>query len=538
MEISALNSFSAWLLENESICLKTLNIVKFFEISSLQAPFLDQLLVKIEKCENYDFVLKVIKLIPWEYLSDDIVLKLIKSLWKCPEAVGCLISLPSPFNIRKVAIKKLVVSDLNFFVDFLMDYAAKDDLLSKCLQMEHSSALVCEILDRSRIQSSLLQIQLVAKMLKFSDFKSSELISFIEDVINPSKLMRERTEIVSVEFLDALDVILEWVINYKIELVASCILALPDNSIDNLEISVRSQALRCKFPARTDIEFINESVNLASKLYGKDSPVALTFKKDFLSLLKEIPSDFRIKELMESFLLNSSGSGDSETIWKFGLGLQAINQLIHVSNHVPLIFSIFTDNLGVIYNLSLKFELIPGFLVALKSIVQLKKNVTWKAQGVSKILGVLRKARQAHPECFDEIFITLRLIISLHLRHFKSLLPLFVSNVCESFEGISSLEESIGLGRIISELGSLRRGDVEAFALFPILNTFISTKFNSPVFKKSLQLAMNNLMYHLGTKKQLLQLLSTALVVEHEHRVILKSFIDEYNKFHKYVGRA
>lgn len=526
-------AFCTWLLEHDkNICISTLKMVEFYEIKTLQEPFLNQLvqfIINKSDC-NDEYVAEIVSLLPWEYVNDKVVAELIKTLWRRPVVVSQLLRLPSPLNVRVSTIKSLVSSDIKSFVDFLFVYKEdSDDFVSKCFQAEHSSKLIKSVLVKLKSEPcALFKIEFIAKMLKFADFENSELISFIETEINPIKMLKSAGS-VSVAMLDALDIILEWIVDYRMEMVAGCILALPTDQSDLL-VAVRAQALKCKFPARTDVEFINESVNLASKL-SADSPVAVTFKKDLLSLIKELPCD-TVRSLLESFLLNHA------SIWKFSLGLQALNQLVHLVKHVPSAFSIFNDNLDTIYSQSLKFNLIPSFLAVLKSFVQLKKNVSWDSHGIANILGVLRKARQAQPQSYEEVFVTLRLISTLHLRQCRALLPLLVSNVCEAFAEVSSVDEATALGRVLSELGSLRRGELEPFALLPILHTFISTKFSSSALRKPLQLAMNSVMYHLGSKKALLQLLSTALVVDHEHRVILKSFIEEFNKFHKYSGRA
>ena len=524
LDIKKLEEFCFWLLRNDqNTCISTLKMIKFYEIKTIRQPFLEQLIKYIKETDDESFVSEIISLIPWEYLNDEMAVELIKSLWFSPSAITKLLKLPSPFNVRKGTLKILISTNLTELVEFLFS-CESDDLVSKCFDFEHSVEFLRTVLKKlSKYENFEFKINFVAKILKFSDFQSSELISFIETEIKPVEIIK--TKNLTIEILDSFDTILEWIVDYKMELVAASILALVNP--ESLEIAVRCQALKCKFPARTDFDFINESVNLASKL--PDSAVITTFKKDLLSLIKELPCD-QVKTLLESFI-----SLDS---WKFTLGLQAFNQFLHITAHCPTIFTLFNDNLEKIYMKSLEFNVIPSFLAVLKSIIQLKKTVTWEPRGISNILGVLRRARQAQPNCYEEIFTSLRLIVTLHLRQFKTLLPLLVSNICEAFSGVTSLEESAALGRILSELGSLRRGELEPFALLPILHTFISTKFSSPAFRKPLQLAMTNLMYHLGTKKQLLQLLSTALVVEHEHRVILKSFIDEYNKFHKYSGRS
>lgn len=270
---------------------------------------------------------------------------------------------------------------------------------------------------------------------------------------------------------------------------------------------------------------------MASKLDPIDSPaVVAVFRKDLMGLIKGLPLE-SIKQLIGSLISTTDP-------WKFALGLQAINQLIHVTTSAPAVFTLFQADIEIIFEKSIKFDLTATFLASLKSIIQLKKNVTWESEFISSILGVLRRTRQSKPQCHEEIFTISRLIVSLHIRKFRSLLPLLVSVICESFCGISSVEETVGLGRVLSELGSLKRTELEPLALLPILSTFITTKYSSVAIKKPLQLAMTSLMYHVGTRKQLLQLLSTALVTEHEHRLLLKAFIDEYNKFHKYSGRS
>jgi hypothetical protein len=552
MESSQLEEFCSWLIRNDKyLCISTLKMIKFYEIKAVREPFISALLKSIEMvdtmiegCDEASSVLgyldEIIKLLPWEYLSDEMVIKLIKKRWfTLSNSIPHLLILPSPLNVRKEVLKSLVSTDLPKLVDFLFNEIVEkegdfDDFLSKCFSEEHSREFVKTFLAKFEDRTLALKIKYVAKMLKYSNFQSEEIIFFIETRLDLVKTVKNRTVPLSVDILNDLDIILEWIVDYRMELVAASIMALPSASSDSncnndLEIFVRCQALRCKFPARTDSDFIIESIELASKL--SESPVTVTFKKDLLSLIKELPSD-QVKNLLEAFL-------SADDAWKFSLGLQAFNQLLHISAHIPTTFTLFNDNLEKIYTRSLEINGIPAFLAVLKSIIQLKKNVTWESNGISNILGVLRRARQAQPKSFDEIFVTLRFVITLHLRQFRSLLPLLVSNICEAISGgVNSLEESTALGRVLGELGSLRRGELEPFSLLPILHSFITSKYLSSSIRKPLQLSMTNIMYHLGTKKQLLQLMSTALIVEHEHRVILKSFIDDYNKFHKYSGRA
>lgn len=523
-----LESFSVWLLSQEQVCLDTLKMIKFFEIREMQGPFLNQLVIFINENvgEKASFISEIISLLPCEYLSEEMTVKLIKSLWSLPSAVSSLLK-----SHRKDALtlKSLVKSDnLDAFVDYLFK-CTEDDLISKCLQAEHSKELIGKIIVSLKSKDCIESVDFVAKMLKYSDFESKELVNFIEkSVINPISLLKT-SSLLSVKLLDAIDIILEWIVDYKMELVAASILELPREH-GSLEVLVRAQALRCKFPARTDLEFINESIEMASKLDENDSSVAVTFKKDLLSLVKELPTE-RVKAFLESLLIN-------ENPWRFALGLQASAQLLHATLHASTAFVLLTDNLNSIYDRALKFDQLPAFLSVLKSTIQLKKNVTWDSKGIADILGVLRRSRQARPESFEEIFVTLRLIVTLHLRQFRNLLPLLITNICESFSGLGSADESVSLGRIISELGSLKRGEIEPFALLPLLHTFIITKYPDASARKPIQMAMNNLMYHLSMRKQLLQLMSTALVVEHEHRLVLKAFIDEFNKFHKYSGKA
>lgn len=553
MESSQLEEFCSWLIRNDkNLCISTLKMIKFYEIKAIREPFINSLIEMVDTMIASSSVLgyldEIIKLLPWEYLSDEMVIELIKKRWftlsnSNSNSIPHLLTLPSPLNLRKEVLKSLVSTDLSKLVDFLFNEIAEkegdfDDFLSKCFSAEHSREFVKAFLAKFEDGNSALKIKYVAKMLKYSNFQSEEIISFIETRLDLVQTVKNRTIPLTVDILNDLDIILEWIVDYRMELVAASILSLPlplpsassdSNCNNDLKIYVRCQALRCKFPARTDSDFIIESIELASKL--SESPVAVTFKKDLLSLIKELPSD-QVKNLLEAFL-------SADDAWKLSLGLQAFNQLLHISAHIQTTFTLFNDNLEKIYIRSLEFNGIPGFLAVLKSIIQLKKNVTWESKGISNILGILRRARQAQPKSFDEIFVTLRFVITLHLRQFRSLLPLLVSNICEAISGgVNSLEESTALGRILGELGSLRRGELEPFALLPILHSFITSKYPSSLIRKPLQLSMTNLMYHLGTKKQLLQLMSTALIVEHEHRVILKSFIDEYNKFHKYSGRA
>lgn len=538
MNESDLKSFSRWLLINESDCLKVLSKSVFFEIIPLRDTFLLELVSYIKSGEAcFGYISKIIVKLPWEFLKDEITAELIKSLWRTPLIVSQLLKVKD----RKKTLEILKETDCNNFIEFLINYGAEieDDLISKCFQIERSLEFVKSTLETLKQSSSSFKAKFLSKMIKYIIFDidfdiSIEILKFIRFEIDPIKLMKQKEEPVCVGIIDALDIILEWVLNNQVlddfnneEFIAKCILNLPESS--SLDVSVRCQALKCKFPARNDLEFIEESIELASKL--SDSPeVNSIFRKDLLSLIKGLPID-RIKFLIESFI-NSSNN------WRFSFGLQAINQFIHVTAAAPEIFSLFKLNIDDIYESSLKFDIIPTFLASLKSIVQLKKNVTWESEIISNILGVLRRTRQSRPQCYEEIFSILRLIISLHIRKFKSLIPLLVSNICESFCDVKSCEESNSFGRVLSELGSMKRTELEPFALLPLSHTFIITKYPNMGIKKPIQLAMTSLMYHLGGRKQLLQLLSTALVTEHEHRLILKAFIDEYNKFHKYSGRA
>ena len=443
------------------------------------------------------------------------------------------------------------------YIKFLFEISKDDtgNLISKCFQVEHSEKLIEKIILKLKGKKDEYEydnnftLKFISKMLKFSDFKNEKLVSFIKNEIG---IKQGR---ICIEFLDYLDTIFEWIIKVEPEsglvFVSSSIIELVsiiESSISSSApvastaysfhplLLIRIQALKCKFRYRSDIEFINESIELYSKLYesslnGSSISSSCTFKKDLLSLAVSIDDD-QIRIFLNSLLSTSTNH------CKFALGLQGFNQFLQISKNVPIVFSIFNDNLDEIYLKSIKFNLIPSFLASLKLILQLKRSGFWESKGISSVLGILRKALQVHPSCFDEIFAIYRLIINLHLRQFKNLLPILISNICESFNISIEIEESLAIGRTISELSSLKRGELEAFALLPIISTFISTKYQNNLIRKPIQLSINNLMYHLGARKQLLQLLSTALIVEHEHRLILKSVIDEYNKFYKYSGRS
>ena len=271
------------------------------------------------------------------------------------------------------------------------------------------------------------------------------LFKFIETEIDPINVLQ--ADEVSIEFVDSLDTILEWTLNNldnKEEFVAKCILRLPSNNV-NLALSVRCQAMKCKYPARNDMKFIEESIELASKLDYCNEVIAV-FKKDLMSLIKGLPID-QVKELIESFI----SANDS---WRFALGLQAITQLLHVTTTSPVIYALFVRNVQEMYEKSIKFDMIPGFLASLKSIIQLKKNVTWESEIISDILGVLRKVRQSKPQCYEEVYTIQRLIVSPHIRRFRNLIPLLITTICECFNGIGSVDESVALGRVLSELGS------------------------------------------------------------------------------------
>jgi hypothetical protein len=536
-----LKNFSIWLLSDSSLCLRTVQMKNFFEILSLQRPFLESFSKMVfEQKLDTTFILKLLESIPWEYFSvcEDVIIRLIDCLWNLPKAVAGLLQLPSPLNIRSKVVESLVKLNLPAFVDFLLR-CEENNIVSFCLQVDHSPLLIRELIDRLASQDPQSQLIFVSKMVNYSDFESSDLLAFVEKRVDPVSLIKNTTKL-TVELLDALDIVLEWAVEFKMEFVASCILALPgislrDQKTIDLSVLVRAQALKCKFPARTDVGFILESVNLAAGLAEQSSTLLMTtFRKDLLALLIQLPLD-SVQEVLETLLLKCT-TNDNESNWKFSLGLLAINQLLQVSHHVPTTFALFIDNLSTIYSKSMAIDLI-GFLSVLKSILQLKKNVTWESRKIAIVLGILRRARQAHPECFEEIYVIHRLILTHHIRSARNLIPLLVSNLCEGFADISSVEESASLSRTITELSSFRRGEMEPLVLVPLLYTFISSSSKGE-FRKPLQFAMNNLMYHLGTRKQLLQLLSTALVVDHEQRVVLKAFIDEYNKFHRYSGKV
>lgn len=532
---SELKSFSRWLLENEVECIKALSEPAFFEIIPLRNPFLFELISKIKKDDKSILITKVIAMLPWEFVNDDTAAELIKCSWSSPSNVSQLLKVKD----RKETLK--IISSTQEFVDFLMKVKDCDDLISKCFRIEHSIEFVKRILKSlESCENVIFKAKFVSKMIKYlSDIEEDliqEFVKFIETEIDPINLLKNQHRSLTVEFFDALDTILEWTLNNsedKEEFLAKCILQLPDKQAgaDDFEIAVRCQALKCKFPARNDLKFIEESVEIASKLDPIQAPAVMAvFKKDLMALIKGLPLE-SIEKLVESLIKNNDP-------WKFALGLHAINQLIHVTTSAPIVFNIFQGEIEDIFEKSVKFDLTASFLATLKSIIQLKKSVTWESEFLSNVLGVLRRTRQSKPQCHEEIFNVLKLIVSLHVRKFRSLLPLLISVICESFCGISAVEESIGLGRVLSELGSFKRTELEPFVLLPLLSTFITTKYPSVSVKKPLQLAMTSLMYHMGTRKQLLQLLSTALVTEHEHRLLLKSFIDEYNKFHKYSGRS
>ena len=527
MSEKELKSFSHWLLENEEECIKVLSESAFYEIIPLRYPFIQELISYCIKASSNNISV-IIGLIPWEYLTDEMTAELIKCLWNSPSIVSQLLKMKN----RKDTLS--ILKDCEEFIDFLL-LSPDDDLISKSYQLEHSIEFIQKTLNKLHGKELCFKARFVSKMIKYLNDSDNQvntmLFKFIETEIDPITVLQ--TDKVSIEFVDSLDTILEWTLNSldnKEEFVAKCILRLPSNNV-NLALAVRCQAMRCKYPARNDMKFIEESVELASKLDGLEfHEVIAVFKKDLMSLIKGLPID-HVKELIESFIF----ANDS---WRFALGLQAITQLLHVTTTSPVIYALFVRNVQELYEKSVNFDMIPGFLASLKSIVQLKKNVTWESEMISDILGVLRKVRQSKPQSYDEVYTIQRLIVSLHIRRFRNLIPLLITTICECFNGIGSVDESVALGRVLSELGSLKRTELEPFVLLPLLYTFITTKYANAGIKKPLQLAMTSLMYHLGTKKQLLQLLSTALISEHEHRVILKAFIDEYNKFHKYSGRA
>lgn len=543
-----LRCFARWLLSdaNEQICLKALKKYQFFEISSLQPHFLAELVEKKE----ISFIQQVFNLIPWEYLKDEhISYKFIQRFWECPAIISHLIQ-PIDHFIRVDLIRRIFKDDPITFIAFLLS-KAEGELVSKCFQVEHSTQVISSAIKhlkqkQQQIQKNRSSLAVdLAKILRYCEEmdEAAEVIvvEFIETCVDPVRMIKQEDETLTIESLDALDIILEWLLNCRTDLVALTILSLPEfehksksKSILDLNISIRCQALRCKFPARSDLQFIIESIEMATDL-DFQSPVGLTFKKDLLALIRALPTE-RVLQILSSLLLSKPSSK-----CKIIFALHGINQLVQSASEHS--FSLFTDHLNEIYQLSLQFEEIKLFLIVFKSIIQIKKRVEWSNFLISKYLGILRKVRQDrnyYNSCSPAAYYSiLRLMISAHCR--SHLIPMIVSMISEEIELISkrdNLEESQELSRVITELSSKRRGEIEPFCLLPIIHSFVTASFSSSGQRKPIQLAMNSLMNHLVMTKNILQFLSTTLIFDHEHRIILKSFIDEYKKFYKYSGRT
>ena len=135
MSEKELKSFSRWLLENEEECIKVLSESAFYEIIPLRDPFIQELISYCSKAADVSFVARIIRLIPWEYLTDEMTAELIKYLWNSPLIVSQLLKMKN----RKDTLS--ILKDSEEFIDFLL-LSPDDDLISKSYQLEHSVEFV------------------------------------------------------------------------------------------------------------------------------------------------------------------------------------------------------------------------------------------------------------------------------------------------------------------------------------------------------------------------------------------------------------
>ena len=122
---------------------------KFFEISQIREPFLNELIRLIARSEsngeitiiinrdnqsisdalsednnNIRCISEIFALIPFEFITDDFSIKLIKCLWKVPTLVSRLL-LNGCVGVRKETLNYLVKNELDNYIKFLFEISRR-----------------------------------------------------------------------------------------------------------------------------------------------------------------------------------------------------------------------------------------------------------------------------------------------------------------------------------------------------------------------------------------------------------------------------
>lgn len=477
----SLKSVAKWLMmpEQRPLLLQLLASPIFFEIEPFRPVFLKLCAGDAE----------IIAKLPAEYMEYDEALQLAKSLLKSDafEAMSAVLVDANGTNLRSGVLNNLITDELKSFSKFLQ--ASSGDLISKCVEADKSEELCKYLLKRDD-----MSLALMARVLKYDKCKNKSVKKRVEKLLSKLQL----------DDLDALEVILAKVDSGK---AAEIISRLQGDAVKLL-------ALKCKFmPQAVNI---SEAVNLLKNASSSGE----SLRRNLVAMIKTLP-DSEITAALDALL-----SGDLEC-W-----FLAIGQLLTSPSHSVQAFTHFFAHFD---KLSLTASCDPrSFLATLKAACQLKRNVTWNEALLARVLGTLRSRLVARNSASgEEICIILRILISQHWRHLKLIAHLLFAILNECIM-LPNLDHQ--LARVINELSSLRLGQIDAYSLLPLMHAF--TRAPMANRSRALQMAMNGLLNHINSQPQLLQLLSSALIVEEDQRLILKNFLDEYNKFYKYTGRA
>lgn len=482
---SVLKKVAKWLITKEPELLsQLLKNPLFFEIEAFRKPFLS-------RCKKHNHNNPhVIASLPAEYFDDDEAVELAQAALKSDQTNDDVMRavLISGHFIRCGVLEALQKEDS--FVDFLLrcsSSSSKDDLISKCVEADKSGKLLRKLVKR---KPGLSQLARALKYSQSSQFEEEEAAVVVKSVL---KLLPSSFN--SASDVDDLGVVLEWLGADEAAKLLSKV---------KVADGARLLALQ--------LRFCPEKASIAEALQrlreSTDPAVQSSLRKGLVSAVKQTRSgDSSCLDLILQ----------DEDTW-----LSAIGQLLNVPGRSQEAFAHFFAHFDVVQSKQL--------LPVLKSACQLKRGVTWSTELLARVLGKLRSRLITDGENVCSIWKTL---VSQHWWHLRRLSPLFVSCLTEALQ-MPQLESP--LARVIHELGALKIGDLEPFSLLPLLHAFCRSATASR--SRPIQLAMNSVMRHFSSQSQLLQLLSSALIVEEEQRLVLRAFLDEYNKFYKFTGRA
>ncbi len=474
---SVLKKTAKWLVQKKpELLVKLLKNPLFFEIEAFRKPFL-------ARCkENFDFIADL----PAEYFNDEDAVELVEAVIESYEMANEPVLralLVSGHQVRSTVLESFREKDA--FIKALLLTSEEGNLLSKCVEADKSGKLLKALLK----QKPTLQQLACSLHYTTSDRFDSSINKKVKKLLPSTINERE---------LDDLGVILEWL---GAEVAAE--------TLESLNLSNESRLMAFKLRFCSGQVNIQEALSLLKKTFVPNDQASL--RKGIILAVKK--SD-QLSASLE-FLL-----ADGET-W-----LQAISQLLAIPAHSQVAFTHFFAH----FDTSSTSQDSTYFLPVLKSACQLKRGVQWSGALFAQILAKLRSRLVSDGE---EVCAILKLLIGQHWKSLRGLSALLVALLVECLQ-LPQLESS--LARTVHELAGLRVGEVDAFSLLPLLHAFTRSSWASR--SKPLLLAVNNLLRHFSSQSQLFQVLSSALIVDEEQRLVLKAFLAEHEKFYKYSGRA